>query len=671
VHVALTAEYVFVEGVFTIATPEDAVVPSATSTVKITLVEPADGATDLVFTSIRMPMMAPHSVGVKAFAVMGGQLDFRGLPADTCPAWLKLADIIHDPAVTPASVLQPTPPPAGCSYTTIATTFATATERDGWRTDGGDGAVLSFPTDPDGTTFARVSERGARWNGLLRYALDKACLVPNEKYYFVAKVRTGEGVARKVDAGITASPSGSWYWVDEAKWQPDDGWIELYREFEFTETDLTDPASALELQFYNPNAGDVIDVASVRLVRLTPAVFQPAGVAHTCHQLARNGGMDADERFYAPWDSSSSSPKIHIEPVGSADASARYLRMTDRTSSGHYPYQYLEVACLEPRSTYAISARVRLPADAACTAAGGARDSCARIELVTIEDDGAWRSLNVAAQTSFNAGVWNDVRGELLMSDYHKASNREVFVRLRVDDGGAAATVDWDALSIEFVSGPVRTLVLSEAASPCWAAGAELLVTSHTTWFEDAQTAQIESVAVVGGKARVRLTSAIARPTTLSDSADFAVEVALLSRNVAIEGALDGLDATRIGGHLMVMHTEGIAQTLHGVKFERMGQQGNLGRYPIHMYGCCDDARAPLARASRGGASFLSLQRAHRVSHRHATAATRAPEPMRPLTRRLAHFPPPLLLSRAPVPVPPTAAGTRTTTSRAPSSRTT
>lgn len=125
-----------------------------------------------------------------------------------------------------------------------------------------------------------------------------------------------------------------------------------------------------------------------------------------------------------------------------------------------------------------------------------------------------------------------------------------------------------------------RTLVLEHPVGPCWAPGAELLVTSHTTLLEDAQTVTIES----SDDDRVTLSADIIRPTTMVESEDFAVEVALLSRNVVIQGAVDQLDAMLIGGHLMVMETPGVPQLMHGVLLRKMGQQGLLGRYPMHMH---------------------------------------------------------------------------------------
>ncbi|MEO1308248.1 MAG: G8 domain-containing protein, partial [Pseudomonadota bacterium] len=58
-------------------------------------------------------------------------------------------------------------------------------------------------------------------------------------------------------------------------------------------------------------------------------------------------------------------------------------------------------------------------------------------------------------------------------------------------------------------------------------------------------------------------------------------EVALLSRNVTIQGDEDSVE-DGFGGHTMVM--EGASQHLSGVEFFRMGQEDILGRYPVHWH---------------------------------------------------------------------------------------
>ena len=114
-----------------------------------------------------------------------------------------------------------------------------------------------------------------------------------------------------------------------------------------------------------------------------------------------------------------------------------------------------------------------------------------------------------------------------------------------------------------------------------WLPGAVLLITSHTRQWNDHQVRQIVSVTESSGYARIELDSTIRRPTTMVESPDFAVEVALLSRNIVFEGG-QGLQD---GGHFWIMQTPSVVQTIEGIDIQHFGQQGTLGRYVV----CCLD----------------------------------------------------------------------------------
>ena len=113
-----------------------------------------------------------------------------------------------------------------------------------------------------------------------------------------------------------------------------------------------------------------------------------------------------------------------------------------------------------------------------------------------------------------------------------------------------------------------------------WAVGAEVLITSHTRHYQDQQVrtlVEVRNDTDNPGYAILELDSAIHRPTTVVDNPLYAVEVALLSKNIRFEGAKDGDDL--IGGHFWILHTPNIVQTIEGVELFNFGQQGILGRY--------------------------------------------------------------------------------------------
>jgi hypothetical protein len=127
-------------------------------------------------------------------------------------------------------------------------------------------------------------------------------------------------------------------------------------------------------------------------------------------------------------------------------------------------------------------------------------------------------------------------------------------------------------------------LKVSPEAASCWKPGSELLLTSHTRWDDDRQVATI--VASDPETGMITLDRPVKKPITLADDPTFAVEVAPLNRRVVFEADSDPSDAA-IGGHLIVHHTAS-AQHLEGVEIKNFGQQGRLGRYPVHFHACGD-----------------------------------------------------------------------------------
>lgn len=148
-------------------------------------------------------------------------------------------------------------------------------------------------------------------------------------------------------------------------------------------------------------------------------------------------------------------------------------------------------------------------------------------------------------------------------------------------------TTAWTRLSA--IDGPSNTpvkIVVPSTVIGKWGVGAEILITPHTRVWNENQVRTIKSITQSGRFALLELNSPILRPTTVSESPDFAVEVALLSRNIVFQGGPD--TNTQHGGHFMVMHTPTVVQRIEGVDFQKFGQQGTLGRYPIHFHFCND-----------------------------------------------------------------------------------
>ena len=143
---------------------------------------------------------------------------------------------------------------------------------------------------------------------------------------------------------------------------------------------------------------------------------------------------------------------------------------------------------------------------------------------------------------------------------------------------------DVDDLAFQLVQShsdlaPSSGIVVSEAVAHGWGVGAEVLITSHTLDYEDSQVRTITTIQdhERAGYVVLGLDTPVVPPTTETVNPDYAVEVALLSRNIVFMGAGDDQNS-RHGGHLIVFKTE-TPQEIRGVEFRNFGQQGLLGRY--------------------------------------------------------------------------------------------
>ena len=140
--------------------------------------------------------------------------------------------------------------------------------------------------------------------------------------------------------------------------------------------------------------------------------------------------------------------------------------------------------------------------------------------------------------------------------------------------------------------GELNKIVLDASVMGKWGPGAEILITSHTTVWDDHQVRRIVAVSKhpdEASKVVVQLEDPILRPTTQKDDERFAVEVALLSKNIVWRGEADipgDQDSELEGGHFWILHTPRVQQVIEGVELVNFGQQGNLGRYPIHFHLC-------------------------------------------------------------------------------------
>lgn len=151
--------------------------------------------------------------------------------------------------------------------------------------------------------------------------------------------------------------------------------------------------------------------------------------------------------------------------------------------------------------------------------------------------------------------------------------------------------LSWTRLGADADAGS-SSITLTEPVD--WRPGEEILVTSTSTRWNEAEKRVIESVSRSG--LTVNLTVPLShfhtgqtvthtRPTDGKTwSVELRAEVGLLSRNVTIQGD-SASEENGYGAHIMVMNmnSPGFA-AVQGVELYRVGQKSILGRYPFHWH---------------------------------------------------------------------------------------
>lgn len=312
-------------------------------------------------------------------------------------------------------------------------------------------------------------------------------------------------------------------------------------------------------------AGANVDVDDF-LLELAPSSVFPSSAEDTCTDLLRNGDSTSAHGHAYPFYAANGGSLYTLQDSQSGSS---FFRMTERMSEWSKTLsQDITPGCLVSGAAYRFQASVRIHST---------MPRRASVEVWTKSAaDGSMGYYTIANCPESSFGEWVVCEGLYTFDERHEDSS-EVWFHTLIG-GDSSSMVDWANVSFAYEqdSGSSKTLYLEDDVSECWGPGAEVLITSHTVQWDDAQVAVIESVDATTGK--VTLTDSITSPITLNDDAMAGVEVALLSRNVEFRAEEDPSSPLQ-GGHLIVLHTPGVAQTLSGVEFNNFGQQGNLGRY--------------------------------------------------------------------------------------------
>ena len=251
----------------------------------------------------------------------------------------------------------------------------------------------------------------------------------------------------------------------------------------------------------------------------------------------------------------------------------QYFRLSARrTNSDSIVYNLDAPGCLVANGKFRVSARIRI--DSAVPVQS-------RIELRAMFRDGSGVERTIAECAGSTRSSWTVCEAPFTLMEELVGDGLEE-IRIQFETIGAPnADMDVDDMKLELVDGSVTAIIVPDnGISSYWGPGADIVITSHTLNYEDSQVRRLISrpTPLGAGLVKLELDSAILPPTTRKQSDDFAVEVALLSRNIRFEGDTDDPDSL-LGAHFMVMHTPDVDQLIEGAEFFNFGQQGVLGKY--------------------------------------------------------------------------------------------
>jgi hypothetical protein len=525
------------------------------------------------------------TVGNKPIVVAGGRLNIRGLP-ESCKTWVKLEDVVAQTSLPSPAVFTTLPEPTPDHLNPfcrsldpyMAESFDTDDNVHGWT--GGYGGKHEVTSNGSFRVTNRVSarEHGPTWD-LLNI---RDCLIPDQTYLFSARIRlTKSSEDHRTPTSCAVNESGclvlqsttllesgwaesgwkgGWKGFEKQSDQFVYGiWFDFYSAFTFSADEL-DPAAIyhiLQLKGPDPDVDIEMDDITFSLPR-QELVPDPSNVC--AGNLIMNGKADHGINPY-PMETLAGG-RLTVHPAG-------FFRTGFRTSdTDSVSYSMAAPGCMVVGGRYRVKAGVRIQSD---------KDVKLEMHLrMSFRDGTSSRFLVVECPSSW--GRW--VTCETVFEMLEEFDSDEVeSIRLSFQTfGGPTDNLDIDSWELVFLEGPKTSILVEEdGVAGCWDDGAEILITSHTIDFEAQQVRRLVGTptSVGDGLVRLDLDEFVIPPVTRRDSDDFAVEVALLSRNFVFEGATDESDSL-LGGHLIVLHTPHVMQTLEGVELKNFGRQGTL-----------------------------------------------------------------------------------------------
>jgi hypothetical protein len=351
-------------------------------------------------------------------------------------------------------------------------------------------------------------------------------------------------------------------------------WVVLSGEATWDEEELASDSTYFLLYIDEPEPG--VDISLDFFSLSLPGAKSYSDPNDLCGELILNGDAEANGFNPYPVDKSDWHDRVMILEE---DDGNKYFHLGARSGASSTIVFPINPSCMDVGVTYTVNGKFRIHSDLA---------EDYYIYLRAQRPDGSWfsRSIVDCPGHSFSDG-WVTCSGQFIV-DAELASSVQVKWQHRFHNwNGGSYPVDYDDISIEYASGYVDKLKVSADDVSCWGSNSEVHIASSTyyNFNNEAPNGVITTMGMKenssGGIVEINLNAPPSMPIISQDeSAESMTYVALLNRNVKIQG---GDSDAKKGGYLQVLHTLDQLQTLVGVEFSRMGQLGNVDRFPLQI----------------------------------------------------------------------------------------
>ena len=535
-------------------------------------------------------------LGKRAIVVAGGTVDIQAFPKQ-CITWTHLFDIVDDDLPLPANYPKMVAPKGGsdCTEHVLIKNDFTGGNLGSWK--GSLGTTVET-LEENGNFYIKVSGRTRDWQGISIDITNNdkllPCLQADVDYLFSITARLDPANGMPSDCFSTGNSCLSFKTHSmnsnrEMNWKTlytipsvvgkaaDNEWFTIGVLIKFSQEDIDNADVYAQFYVAGPEEGVDISISNISLELPDEKFFpDPNKQADMCQDLVHNGDAEVDDIF--PYPILYCGPRDGILSVEKDVSGNNYFSVKGRAKDFVSIETQFTTDCITTYSTYLFKARIWLHSD---------EPRNVRFTLRTyLNDPNAphhLENVGFCPETSESIG-WVQCERVFQFTETHAGSEKMRLIMVTEED--SESDIDYDDISVTILSSPVSKLILNTTDVGCWGNGADIMVTSHTLEDKDTETVTITDIEVDNTNDRtiVKIDRPIAKHTTLKDSDNFAVEVALLSRQVLIHSPVDVEPLQPLhGGHMMFLHTADQAQLVEGVELRNMGQQGLRGRYVSSM----------------------------------------------------------------------------------------